>query len=50
MAKARREEIESLRIKADLKNHIADLHTLSKDYTQDLFASEPFTDRRMPFG
>ena len=50
LAKARREEIESLRIKADLKNHIADLRTLSKDYTQDLFASEPFTDRRMPFG
>ena len=50
MAKARREEIENLRIKADLRNHIADLRTLGSEPMQDLFACEPVAGRRLPFG
>ena len=49
MAKARREEIENLRIKADLRNHIADLRTLGSEPMQDLFACEPVAGRRLPF-
>ena len=49
MAKARREEIENLRIKADLRNHIADLRTLANEPMQDLFACEPVAGRRLPF-
>ena len=50
MAKARREEIENLRIKADLRNHIADLRTLGSEPMQDIFACEPVTGGRLPFG
>ena len=49
MAKARREEIENLRIKADLRNHIADLRTLGSEPMQDLFACESVAGRRLPF-
>ena len=49
MAMARREEIENLRIKADLKNHIADLRTLDSEPMQDLFACEPISGGRLPF-
>ena len=49
MAMARREEIENLRIKADLKNHIADLRTLDSEPIQDLFACEPIPRGRPPF-
>ena len=50
MARARREEIENLRIKADLRNHIADLRTLGSEPMQDIFACEPVTGGRLPFG
>ncbi|MGM9719374.1 MAG: DNA methyltransferase, partial [Prevotella sp.] len=50
MAKARREEIENLRIKADLRNHIADLRTLANEPMQDLFANEPMAGGKLPFG
>ena len=50
MAMARREEIENLRIKADLRNHIADLRTLGSEPMQDIFACEPVTGGRLPFG
>ena len=50
MAKARREEIENLRIKADLRNHIADLRTLGSEPMQDIFACEPIMEGRLPFG
>ena len=49
MAMARREEIENLRIKADLKNHIADLRTLDSEPMQDLFKCEPISGGRLPF-
>ena len=49
MARGRREEIENLRIKADLRNHIADLRTLANEPMQDLFANEPMADGRLPF-
>ena len=49
MAKARREEIENLRIKADLRSHIADLRTLGSEPMQDLFACESVAGRRLPF-
>ena len=49
MAMARREEIENQRIKADLRNHIADLRTLGSEPMQDLFACEPVAGRRLPF-
>ncbi|OYP63242.1 site-specific DNA-methyltransferase [Prevotella sp. P2-180] len=49
MTMARREEIENLRIKADLKNHIADLRTLDSEPMQDLFACEPIPGGRPPF-
>ncbi len=49
MARGRREEIENLRIKADLRNHIADLRTLANEPMQDLFACEPVAGRRLPF-
>ena len=50
MARARREEIENLRIKADLRNHIADLRILGQEEMQDIFACEPIMDGRLPFG
>ena len=50
MAMARREEIENLMIKADLRNHIADLRTLGSEPMQDIFACEPVTGGRLPFG
>src|SRR5574344_1588926 len=50
MAMARREEIENLRIKADLRNHIADLRTLGREEMQDMFACEPIIEGRLPFG
>ena len=49
MAMARREEIENLRIKADLRNHIADLRTLGSEPTQDIFACEAVAGGRLPF-
>ncbi|MGN0281623.1 MAG: DNA-methyltransferase [Prevotella sp.] len=49
MAKSRREEIENLRVRADLKSHIADFRTLSKEQQLDFFASEPLADERLPF-
>ena len=49
MAMARREEIENLRIKADLRNHIADLRTLGSEPMQDIFACEPVAGERLPF-
>ena len=49
MAMARREEIENLRIKADLRNHIADLRTLGSEPMQDICACEPVAGGRMPF-
>ena len=49
MAMARREEIENLMIKADLRNHIADLRTLGSEPMQDIFACEPVTGGRLPF-
>ena len=49
MAKARREEIENLRIKADLRNHIADLRTLGSEPMQDIFACEPVASGKLPF-
>ena len=49
MAMARREEIENLRIKADLRNHIADLRTLGSEPMQDIFACEPVAEGRLPF-
>ena len=50
MARGRREEIENLRIKADLRNHIADLRTLANEPMQDLFANEPMAGGKLPFG
>ena len=50
MARARREEIENLRIKADLRNHIADLRILGREEMQDIFACEPIMEGRLPFG
>ena len=50
MARARREEIENLRIKADLRNHIADLRILGQEEMQDIFACEPIMEGRLPFG
>ena len=50
MAMARREEIENLRIKADLRNHIADLRILGREEMQDIFACEPIMEGRLPFG
>ena len=49
MAMARREEIENLRIKADLRNHIADLRILGSEPMQDMFANEPTTSGMLPF-
>ena len=49
MAKARREEIENIRIKADLRNHIADLRILSSVEMQDIFACEPLPGGWLPF-
>ena len=49
MAKARREEIENLRIKADLRNHIADLRMLGSEPMQDIFACEAVAGGRLPF-
>ena len=49
MAMARREEIENLRIKADLRNHIADLRTLGSEPMQDIFACEPVARGKLPF-
>ena len=49
MAMARREEIENLRIKADLRNHIADLRTLGSEPMQDIFACEAVAGGRLPF-
>ena len=49
MAMARREEIENLRIKADLRNHIADLRTLGSEPMQDIFACESVAGGRLPF-
>ena len=49
MAKARREEIENLKIKADLRNHIADLRILGSEPMQDMFANEPTTSGMLPF-
>ena len=50
MAMARREEIENLRIKADLRNHIADLRTLGSEPMQYIFACESVAGGRLPFG
>ena len=50
MARARREEIENLRIKADLRNHIADLRTLGSEPMQDIFACEAVAGGKLPFG
>ena len=49
MSKARREEIENIRIKADLRNHIADLRILSSVEMQDIFACEPLPGGWLPF-
>ena len=49
MAMARREEIENLRIKADLRNHIADLRILGSEPMKDMFANEPTTSGMLPF-
>ena len=49
LAKARREEIENIRIKADLRNHIADLRILSSVEMQDIFACEPLPGGWLPF-
>ena len=50
MAKERREDIENLRTKADLRNHIADLRILGREEMQDIFACEPIMEGRLPFG
>src|SRR5574344_1259124 len=50
MAMARREEIENLRIKADLRNHIADRSEEHTSELQDMFACEPIIEGRLPFG
>lgn len=49
MAVARRKEMENLSIRADWKNHIADLRTLDEPQQQDLFANEPLAAYNLPF-
>ena len=50
MAVARRKEMDNLSIRADWKNHIADLRTLDEPQQQDLFANEPTPAYNLPFG
>ena len=49
MAVARRKEMENISIRADWKNHIADLRTLDERQQQDLFANEPLAAYNLPF-
>ena len=49
MAMARREEIENLRIKADLRNHIADWRMLGSEPMQDICACEAVAGGKLPF-
>lgn len=49
MSMARREEMESLDFRADLRRHIADLRILDDGLVDDIFACESLSDNNLPF-